>query len=289
MKAMTEVYPTDKTTGQNCTAKVCLRCKQSPPTVRFHRCKAWPDGFQPYCVDCRKAQKAMYADPSFPRPTREERFWSRIDKSAGSEGCWIWRNGGGGGYGGFRLHGKQKGPHRIVYELSFGPIPDGQCVLHHCDNKKCCNPAHLFIGTNQANVDDKIAKLRQPKGQAHGMSRLGATDVVRMRWLYESGGLSYRELSRLFRVAAGHVGRICRGQSWSYLPVRPPLESAMRVAHAPRGECNRKAKLTDELVREARKTVAAGDATCASFARRHGVACSTVHNAVRRKTWRHVL
>ena len=55
--------------------------------------------------------------------------------------------------------------HRLVYEICVAPIPDGLCVLHHCDNPPCCRPDHLFLGTDQDNADDKVAKGRQATGQ----------------------------------------------------------------------------------------------------------------------------
>ena len=66
-----------------------------------------------------------------------------------------------GGYGQMGINGKMKSVHRVSYELHNGKIPVGMCVLHRCDNPKCCNPEHLFVGTHQDNTDDKMAKGRQ--------------------------------------------------------------------------------------------------------------------------------
>lgn len=54
--------------------------------------------------------------------------------------------------------------HRFAWELTNGPIPDGMNVLHACDNRACCNPAHLFLGTQKDNMIDMHAKGRGAKG-----------------------------------------------------------------------------------------------------------------------------
>ncbi len=98
-----------------------------------------------------------------------DRFWSKVDKNGpviyeelGS--CWIWtaaRN-GPNGYGAFRI-GKQKhDAHRVAYELQIGPIPEGLCVLHKCDNPPCVRGDHLFVGTRGDNNKDMHKKGRHP-------------------------------------------------------------------------------------------------------------------------------
>lgn len=97
-----------------------------------------------------------------------ERFWARVDKSGD---CWIWtasryRR----GYGQAYFEGRYYTAHRLAYTLTFGPVPMGICVCHHCDNPPCCNPAHLFLGTDADNMRDRDAKGRgrsQFKKQSH--------------------------------------------------------------------------------------------------------------------------
>jgi hypothetical protein len=64
-------------------------------------------------------------------------------------------------YGHMSYKGKSTYTHRIVYEAYHGKIPDGMHVLHRCDNTKCCNPDHLFLGTPKDNHDDAVAKGRK--------------------------------------------------------------------------------------------------------------------------------
>lgn len=102
-------------------------------------------------------------------PKELKKFWSKVDKSGGPTACWIWTGiKSGGGYGGMLFGGKERLAHRISYELANDEIPPGLCICHHCDNRICVNPSHLFMGTHQDNMRDMVWKGRHRYGKEHG-------------------------------------------------------------------------------------------------------------------------
>ena len=119
------------------------------------------------------------------------RFWSKVDIKE-KDDCWIWTAGTvKGGYG---LFGCQA--HRIAYTLSVGPIPEGLEVLHKCDNPPCCNPNHLFTGTQQDNIKDMDSKGRRKSVENKYDSNL----LERILVEYYETNISYRGIEIKYGV-----------------------------------------------------------------------------------------
>ncbi len=138
-----------------------------------------------------------------------------------NSGCVIWIGATGmGGYGRINVNGKLVSAHRFAWEQSNGPIPEGEgyhgtCVLHTCDNPSCVNPEHLFLGTNQDNQDDMIAKSRDVnlKGEDHSLSKLTEADVIAIR----ADTRLQKEIAADYGVGQTQIGRIKRRKSWKHI------------------------------------------------------------------------
>ncbi len=94
------------------------------------------------------------------------RFWRCVDV-APIEECWLWkRSTFKFGHGRYWIGGKGRQAHRVAWELLYGQIPEGLCVLHKCDVPRCCNPKHLFLGTQGDNMNDRDSKGRLGRDEA---------------------------------------------------------------------------------------------------------------------------
>lgn len=94
-------------------------------------------------------------------------FWAHVHFGPG---CWTWlASKKHDGYGKRKHNGKMTTAHRVSFEMEFGPIPDGLAVLHRCDNPPCVRPDHLFLGTQQENIADMVAKGRHSRGAKHSL------------------------------------------------------------------------------------------------------------------------
>lgn len=151
------------------------------------------------------------ARPRIPMQEKLEASVVRVPES----GCWIWMksvNHRGYGRVGFGV-GENFSAHRASYEQKYGPIPNGLMALHHCDVPSCINPDHIFLGTQQDNMTDKVAKKRQAVGEFHGMSKLTEQQAMRAKF----GKEKPTELAKEFGCSAVIIRQIRQGKYWKYL------------------------------------------------------------------------
>jgi hypothetical protein len=187
-------------------------------------------------------------------PSTKDRFFAKVCREgpipAPKDGCpdivgrcWSWTAcKDTGGYGIFAMPQKDFSAHRMSWAIHFGDIPEGEghhgvCVCHRCDNRTCVNPDHLFLGTHQQNVADKLAKGRGSNGESHarimkriksnpnsiargsksGTAKLTEEQVLEIREL-RSNGMILKEIALEFGVHLGNVSSICSRKSWTHLP-----------------------------------------------------------------------
>jgi hypothetical protein len=151
------------------------------------------------------------------------------------------------------------GAHRLAYLFTYGVIQAGLCVLHRCDNPPCCNPAHLWLGTSQENINDMIRKDRLARGDRSG-ARLHPERLAR----------GDRNGARLYPE------RLARGDR----------NSTRQHPERVRGELNGSAKLTASQVQEIRAVE--GQVSKRELARQYGVSQRLIQHIHSRRLWKHL-
>lgn len=162
------------------------------------------------------------------------RFWSKVATS-GADECWPWKANSTHrfGYGMFWLGGNNVGAHRVAWMVTHGDIPSGLAVCHRCDNPKCCNPAHMFLGTHAENNRDMRAKgrftpatgerhgsatkpLSVPRGRSHWGAKLDNDRVREIRQLAASGR-THKCIGQMFGVCQSTVTLVAQRKAWAHV------------------------------------------------------------------------
>lgn len=171
--------------------------------------------------------RGLFSERRLQIGSESEVFWRRVNKDGPihpilQTKCWLWiaslykkTN-----YGQFR----QERAHRVVYRLTYGTIPEGLFVCHHCDNPSCVNPEHLFLGTAQDNMDDKMKKGRKgdsgtktpPIGEKNNKAKLTEKQVLRIRKDLEDGD-TIKYLANKYGVHKTTISYIKNRKTWRHI------------------------------------------------------------------------
>ena len=157
--------------------------------------------------------------------------------------CWNWQGRSDkDGYGIICIKRIPRRASRVSYMIHFGKIPESMLVLHTCDNTKCVNPSHLFVGTHRANMNDKVIKSRcnMQSGENHWTKRnpqlikrdkaryrtkLTTGMVIEIRELMASGARTV-DVSSKYGISCVHARKIASGEKWSKIPLAISANSA---------------------------------------------------------------
>lgn len=162
-----------------------------------------------------------------------ELFWSKVARTGSENECWEWTAAKTHeGYGTFWTSERMVPAHRFAWQHTYHADAGNLFVLHACDNRACCNPAHLFLGTQADNVADCIRKGRfikgchvpfdrRQRGEARPTSKLTDNDVREIRRLRATEGLTQRELAARFGVCQRTITLILSGRAWTHVVSSP--------------------------------------------------------------------
>ena len=241
------------------------------------------------------------------------RFLSKIDRTDAAN-CWEWTATTREGYGRFRIGDHLYVATRLMWRLTHGIDPIGQLVCHTCDNPGCCNPDHLFLGTDGDNNNDKEVKQhgKHPVGESNRLAKLTTEEVIT---IYQSAD-GRSDLGRKYGCTEANIRAIQEGRTWQHVTHDLPLSDVFNVPRVTGNSKERRSwhptQLGERLVERCiRLTTPPGESVldpfggtgttlrvckrtgnpctlieldpdyCAEIAEEHGMAPSTTHRA----TW----
>lgn len=153
-----------------------------------------------------------------------EAFWSKVEITKSSVDCWNWRGAKKqSGYGNCTINSKSLAAHRIAFWLANGDFPAKFQVCHVCDNRSCCNPCHLMLGTVASNYIDMLIKNRTGfhKNRAFGVrncnSKLNDQAVSEIRRAYAACEANQYQLAERYGVSQAAIGSVVKNKTWRHV------------------------------------------------------------------------
>mgnify|MGYP001566972206 CR=1 FL=1 len=200
-----------------------------------------------------------------------DRVWEKVAQGE-ADSCWPWTGAlFSNGYGHMADGRRSLLAHRVVYELTYGPINDDLVVSHRCDQKFCCNPAHLETKPQRGNLEDAVERGLIAVGAYASGAKLSEPEAIEARDLYLAG-LSQEKIAQRFGVSAGAIQGLVEGKTWVYLggPIRRQTP----------------ARLSQEKILTIRADYQTKEMSYTGLAKRHSVSRSQAWRAV--NVWTHV-
>lgn len=207
-----------------------------------------------------------------------KRFWSKV-KFGNQNECWEWQASlNHGGYGQYQIPNGEKWKcikaTRFIYETMFGRFDYSLNVLHYCDNPKCVNPNHLWLGTHKDNSMDREQKGRSNprKGSEHHNAEL-TEDHVKLIKIRLSLGETHESIAFAFKVSRATIDYIKVGAAWKHVFIDMPMPTRKGSE-----------KINEDDVREIRKKISNGEPT-KCIAETYGISSASIRNIHNHVTW----
>lgn len=200
--------------------KMCRACGEVKPHSEFKPSKYTHDGRRGKCRSCESArtQELYRLNGKVTSVPWVDRFLDRYEVDVATD-CWNWTGGlNPHGYGRLRVDGDWWQTHRLSYALHNGDLPRGALICHHCDNRRCVNPSHLYAGTPQTNADDMWSRQRNRtrRGEQVASHVLKESQIphVRARW---ASGESAILIAKEFGVTRSCIYAVVNRTTWKHV------------------------------------------------------------------------
>ena len=205
--------------------KICSRCFEMKEMYHGRNCKECRQKYLSFMQKERSRKKCPICKKEINSILTQEcsTKCKILNRHKVINECWEWQGKlNSSGYGCFQenINGDKKEvrAHRESYRIFKGEIPEGMQVLHKCDNPKCCNPDHLWLGTHKDNMDDRNKKGRVFNGRerARVSGKLTEEEVIEIRKLYKNG-ISQKEIQEKFKISQSQVSGILTYRFWKHV------------------------------------------------------------------------